>query len=185
MFYLEWAERTFEPFVNKGTGKFILFLDNLSAHVDSDFRDAVKALPGLAWFGEPGATDIWKPVDGGYASTLKALIRNELFNWLDDDENMKKRYDVDSHITASEKRILVTHWVGNAYHKLTSSKYHSFRWRMFEKTGCLITADGNEDKTFNLRDCPTRQYRHRSHWTSAPLCHQHPRPQKHSKREMI
>ena len=80
MFYLEWAERTFEPFVNKGTGKFILFLDNLSAHVDSDFRDAVKALPGLAWFGEPGATDIWKPVDGGYASTLKALIRNELFN---------------------------------------------------------------------------------------------------------
>ena len=66
-------------------------------------------------------------MDGGYASTLKALIRNELFNWLDDDENMKKWYDEDSHITASEKRILVTHWVGNAYHKLTSSKYHSFR----------------------------------------------------------
>ena len=154
VFYLEWAERTFEPFVNKGTGKFILFLDYLSAHVDSDFRDAVKALPGLAWFGEPGATDIWKPVDGGYASTLKALIRNELFNWLDDDENMKKRYDEDSHITASEKQILVTHWVGNAYHKLTSSKYHSFRWRMFKKTGCLITADRNEDKKIQIEGLP-------------------------------
>ena len=146
MFSLEWAERTLKPFVNKDTGKFILFLDNLSAHVHSDFRDAVKALHSLAWFCEPGATDIWQAVDGGYASTLKALIRNEFFNWLDDDENMKKWYGEDSHITASEKGILVTHWVGNAYRKLTSSKYDSFRWRMFEKTGCLITADGSEDK---------------------------------------
>ena len=146
MFSLEWAERTLKPFVNKDTGKFILFLDNLSAHVHSNFRDAVKALRGLAWFGEPGATDMWKPVDRGYASTLKALIKNEFFNWLDDDENMKKWYGEDSHITASEKRILVTHWVGNAYRKLKSSKYDSFRWRMFEKTGWLITEDGNEDE---------------------------------------
>ena len=78
---------------------------------------------------------MWKPVDRGYASTLKALIKNEFFNWLDDDENMKKWYGEDSHITASEKRILATHWVGNAYRKLKSSKYDSFRWRMFEKTG--------------------------------------------------
>ena len=80
MFSLQWAEITLKPFVNKDTGKFILFLDNLSAHVLSDFRDAVKALCGLAWFGEPGATDIWQPVDGGYASTLKTFIRNEFFN---------------------------------------------------------------------------------------------------------
>ena len=39
MLSLEWAERTLKPFVNKGTGNFILFLDNLSANVDSDFGD--------------------------------------------------------------------------------------------------------------------------------------------------
>ena len=146
MFSLEWAERTLKPFVNKDTGKFILFLDNLSAHVHSNFWDAVKALRGLAWFGESGATDIWQPVDGGYVSTLKALIRNEFFNLLDDNENMRKWYGEDSHIIASEKRILVTHWVVNAYRKLTSSKYNSFRWQMFEKAGHLITADGSEGK---------------------------------------
>ena len=119
MFPLEWAERTLKPFVNKDTGKFILVLDNLSAHVLSDFRDALKALCGLAWFGETGATNIWQPVDGGYTSTLKALIRNEFFNWLDGDESVKW-YGEDSLITAREKRIFVTHWVGIAYRKLTS-----------------------------------------------------------------
>ena len=67
---------------------------------------------------------------------------------------MKKWYGKDSHITACEKRILVTHCVGNAYRKLTSSKYDSFRWRMFKKTGCLITADGSEDKKIQPEGLP-------------------------------
>ena len=103
MFSLEWVERTLKPFVYKDTRKFILFLDNLSAHVHSNFRDTIKALCGLAWFGEPRATDIWQPADGGYASSLKALISNEFFNWLGDNENKKKWYGEESHITASEK----------------------------------------------------------------------------------
>ena len=116
MFSLEWAERTLKPFVNKDTGKFILFLDNLSAHVHSNFWDAVKALRGLTWFGESRATDIWQPVDGGYVSTLKALIRvgflmfslssSKFFNLLDDNENMRKWYGEDSHITASKNQYL-------------------------------------------------------------------------------
>ena len=62
----------------------------------------------------------------------------------------------DSHITACKKRILETYWFGNAYRLLTSSKYDNFRWRMLEETGCLITADGSENKKRNsLRDCPT------------------------------
>ena len=67
-------------------------------------------------------------MDGGYASTFKALARNEFFHWLVDDENMKKWYGKDSHITASEKLILVTRWVSNANHKLIISKYDSFHW---------------------------------------------------------
>ena len=143
-FSIEWAERTLKPFVSD-LDNFILFLDNLTAHVQDRFRETVEELNGLGWFGIPGATDIWQPVDGGYASTLKALIRQKFFNWLDDAENLDKWYGADSHITASEKRILITHWVGKAYRKLTSSRYDSFRWRMFGKTGCLITADASED----------------------------------------
>ena len=48
----------------------------------------------------------------------------------------------------------MTHWLGNAYGKLTSSKEDSFRWRMFEKTNCLITADGSKDKKIHLEGLP-------------------------------
>ena len=45
-------------------------------------------------------------------------------------------------ITAKKKRILITHWVGEAYNKLVGNDYSN---SSFEKTQCLITADGSED----------------------------------------
>ena len=143
-FVVNWAEKTLKPAV-ADVSHFILFLDNLEAHVHESFRKSVSNQKGNTWFGVPGATDIWQPPDGGYAATLKALIKQQFFDWLDDDENIEKWYDEKSHITASEKRILITHWAGNAYRKLCDSRYDNFRWRLFEKTGSLITADGSED----------------------------------------
>ena len=58
---------------------------------------------------------------------------------------MKKWYCEKSHITASEKRILITYWAGNIYGKPCESHYDNFRWWLFEKTCCLITVDGSED----------------------------------------
>ena len=47
-------------------------------------------------------------------------------------------------ITAKKKkkRILITHWVGEAYNKLVGNDYSN---SSFEKTECLITADSSED----------------------------------------
>ena len=44
-----------------------------------------------------------------------------------------------------ERRILITHWAGNAYEKLLSSKYDALRLSIWRKTGCLLTVDGSED----------------------------------------
>ena len=41
---------------------------------------------------------------------------------------------------------MITEWVGNAVDTLNHSNYDNFRWRCFEKTGILITADGSEDE---------------------------------------
>ena len=51
-----------------------------------------------------------------------------------------------------ERRILLTHWIGEAYNCF--SKYDSSRYRCFEKTGCLITAVGSEDSMIQS-ECPT------------------------------
>ena len=67
-FCLDWSKKTFKAIV-KNTGNFILLLDNLEAHVQESFRNSIKDLGGIARFGVPNATDIWQPVDGGYAAT--------------------------------------------------------------------------------------------------------------------
>ena len=50
-----------------------------------------------------------------------------------------------------ERRILITHiyWIGEAYEKLTSVKYDHLRLRVWEKTGCMITADESDDQLIN------------------------------------
>ena len=68
-----------EPAV-QGTERFLLFLDNLKAHIQESFRNSVKDLEEIPWFGVPDATDIWMPVDGGYSSTLKRLINQEFLD---------------------------------------------------------------------------------------------------------
>ena len=40
---------------------------------------------------------------------------------------------------------LITHWIGEAYAKLTSPEYNHLRLRVWQKTGCLRTADGSDD----------------------------------------
>ena len=82
------------------------------------------------------------------------MIKQEFFNWLDDEDNVEKWYGAESHITASEKRILITKWAGNAYRQLNRPSYDKFRRRLFEKTGCLITADGSEDDKINPQGLP-------------------------------
>ena len=44
-----------------------------------------------------------------------------------------------------ERRILITQLVKNTWQELCSSKYHHLKKRCWEKTFCLITADGSED----------------------------------------
>ena len=73
------------------------------------------------------------------------MINQQFVDWFDHNENIEKWYSEKSHIDAIEKRILITHLVGNAYGKLRGSRYGNFRWRLFKKTGRLITADSSED----------------------------------------
>ena len=44
---------------------------------------------------------------------------------------------------AKERRILMTQWTGEAWSQCCAD--HHFFKRLFEKTGCLITADGSDD----------------------------------------
>ena len=96
--------KTLEPAV-QGTERYLLFLENLEAHIQENFRNLINDIGGISWFAVTVATDIWQPVDGCYSTTLKRLINQGFFDWLDDDENLEKWYGADSFIATSEKRL--------------------------------------------------------------------------------
>ena len=102
-------------------------------------------LKGLVWYGLKNATDLWQVVDAGIAQLLKVLTGLEHRNWLDDDNNADIWFNHEEPFTASERRILITHWAGEAWEKLISPKYEHLMRSCWTKTGCLMTADGNED----------------------------------------
>ena len=54
-------------------------------------------------------------------------------------------------LSARERRILLTQWVGKSWEKIhdENSSYQNCLWRYFEKTGCLLTADGSDDCKVN------------------------------------
>ena len=73
-------------------------------------------------------------------------------SWLHTEENADK-WD-NGKISAKERRVLISNWVGAAYKKVNSPQYQSFQQRMFEKAGCLITADGSDDDKIKPEDLP-------------------------------
>ena len=152
-FSCEWVKKTLKDAVND-LDHFALFCDNLTAQVSSEFKESVSDQSGVCWYGLPNATDLWQPVDAGYAELLKRLVNQKFHAWLDSDENADRWYgNVDS-FSAKERRILITHWAGDAYDQLVSPEYDAFRKRLWEKTGCLITADGSDDSKIQPEGLP-------------------------------
>ena len=144
-FSVSWAEKTLRDHI-EGLDHFVLFCDNLSSQTHDDFKQAISSMGGVVWFGLPNATDLWQPVDAGFAEILKTIINTKFSTWLEDDTNSTRWYGEGESFSAKERRILISQWAGDAYGELVGEKYDRFRWRQFEKTGCLITADGSEDE---------------------------------------
>ena len=51
-------------------------------------------------------------------------------------------------LSSSDRRVLLTHWVGEAVAKLDSDQLH--RGHLFEKTGLAMTADSTDDNLVSL-----------------------------------
>ena len=85
---LGWTEKSLKKFVtDEKFERNVLLLDNLEAHIQTEFREAVNKVSGIARYGLPNATDLWQPVDAGYAEVLKALNGVEHRDWLDCENN--------------------------------------------------------------------------------------------------
>ena len=143
---LAWVENVWIPFTQSLPSKqeLLLFLDNLDAHAHLALRALLKDNANtLAWMLPPGCTDILQPVDAGAGKLMKYLYGLAQDEWLDLMENLELWES--GKMTASQRRILMTQWVGKAIETYNSQRYADTRRRLFEKTGCFMTADGSGD----------------------------------------
>lgn len=146
---VQWVKRTLAPAI-QDFDEFILFCDNHEAQTSTQFKEEVRKLGGIVCYGVPNARDLWQPVDGGYGQLLKKLVATEQQKWLECDENIDKwSGNSEVKLDSKERRTLITHWVGEAFKRLQSSDCDKSSYRCFERTGCLITADGSDDGLIN------------------------------------
>ena len=141
---MNWHENIWLPLSERlGTQEKVLFLDNLDSHRCPDFLAALRESNTLARFLPPKCTDIVQPVDAGAGATFINLYTQAQDEWLDDATNLELWES--GKLDASQRRILMTRWVGDAYRKFISAKYDNARLSWFRKTGCLMSADGTDD----------------------------------------
>ena len=141
---VNWAETTLSQ-LTKDEDRFVLFCDNLTAQQSVEFKETIAKQGGVVWFGLPNATDLWQVVDAGPGQLVKVLIGQAQRQWLEDDANSELWYGHERGLTAKDRRVLITHWAGEAWNKFVSEEYDSFRLKAWQKTGCLMTADGTDD----------------------------------------
>ena len=148
-FVNKWARQDFLPFLAEHLpGQETLgFCDNLDAHTTPEFRDILREGNCFRSLLPPECTNYVQAVDAGEGRNLKVLVNQAFQRWLEDDTNLDKWEN--GTFTAREKRILITHWVGEAWEKLFSEGRNADIY--FQKTGLLLTLDGSEDSLINIQ----------------------------------
>ena len=154
-FSVKWVKNTLSN-AAANLDEYVLFCDNLTAQVSDEFLNEVRQHKDIVWFGVSNGTHFWHPVDVGPGKAFKSHIKAGQNIWLENDENIELWLGNDDRkLSAKDRRILITRWVGEAY--LKTSKDEKFLrkvYRSFAKTGCLITADGSEDNKINPEGMP-------------------------------
>jgi len=162
-FCKDWAETVMVPFVREHCAgeRWLLFADSLGSQRMAAFLQPLKDAGGEVFFGPPGLTDIWQPIDrGSLGRLLKQLVRAIQSEWLD-----RTSHQVDAAgehlanwqlwergLAASERRVLLTHWCAEAYQQFLGERYYTAIQKAWSKGGCDI-GDANAGP---LRPtCPT------------------------------
>ncbi|CAB1104161.1 unnamed protein product [Ectocarpus sp. CCAP 1310/34] len=131
-FCMEWAKRSYRESLMRGP--------------DDGRVQGAKECNTLAWSGPSEYTDEVLPVDAGAGRFIKVEAGRQMDMWLEQSENLE-RWET-AVLTASDRRVLITQWIGAAMARLNSQQ--AFRSRLFEKCGMAMTVDGSGDDRITL-----------------------------------
>ena len=138
---MQWVQGTLIPGIGKGSDEKVLFADNVGFQQSKEFHETCRdELNTIVYMLPENHTDKLQPINAGCGRMMKLKIGAAMETWLEEEDNLDKWQD---NLSASDRRILMTQWAGKAWSELCSNQ--TFFKRLFEKTGCMITADGTDD----------------------------------------
>ena len=151
-FCMEWAQRSYRKSLIRGRShlpqeRSILLMDILHAQTTDAFKEfRSEHCNTLAWYFPANKTDQVQPVDAGVGRMLKVEVGRQLDIWLGQADNLEKWES--NKLTASDRRVLITQWVGPAMDIVDSRP--DYRFRLFENCGMAMTVDGSGDERITL-----------------------------------
>lgn len=140
----EWGNIFTNP-VSPGSSGKILVADVHTAQQTDEVKRLLVNKKTVLVNVPPGCTSRVQPLDVSVNKPFKNLVREQFEKHLD--ENLDKY--VDGKLTASERRVLTTKWVANAWQKVSENK--DMIIRSFVKCGITCKLDGSEDDQVNIR----------------------------------
>mmetsp|Transcript_35205 Transcript_35205/g.86357 ORF Transcript_35205/g.86357 Transcript_35205/m.86357 type:complete len:924 (-) Transcript_35205:243-3014(-) len=123
----------------------LLFMDNLDSQIYPENIAVAKRMNTLPWFLVKDGTELVQPIDQGFGREIKREMDTLTLEWLEDDDNLALW---ESGFSASDVRVMLTQWVGEAYRRVLQD---DTVWKYFQRTGCLMTLDGSGDAGIKLQ----------------------------------
>lgn len=133
-----WKQKTFEP--------RLLILDVHTAQKTPAFLHALSLRNTIPAFVPPGCTSLIQPLDVSLNKPFKHLVDAQY------NQHFEANLDawVLGKISASERRILMTKWIGAAW-EVFCQEYKDTIQASFIKCGIALPIDGSQDTLINIR----------------------------------
>ena len=94
-------------------------------------------------------TDLIQPIDAGIGRSIRIYVGHALDKWLSVDDNLDLW---EGTLSASERRILMSHFLAEAMEIMLSKDKSHIRIGAFERTGCLIELHNRQLEDGTLTD---------------------------------
>jgi DDE superfamily endonuclease len=151
----DWVRRQYRTaspyFANENEPRF-LSLDAFAPQMTQSLRDEFKKLNCTTSYIPGGCTGFIQVLDVSLNKELKALVAQQASNHADKFHNRYERGD----FTISERRVLLTQWVGEAWVEL-HKRYQHVIIKTFRSVGLSLNPDGSEDAELKVKGLPDLQ----------------------------
>ena len=137
-----WINQQWKPACN---GNMMLVMDVHKAQTTNTIKHMLRSCNTEPVLVPPGTTSLVQPVDVVINAPFKAAIEEKATAHLQDNLNDY----VTGKISASDRRVLFTKWVGQSWADLSTNQQMTIR--SFEKCGISVPIDGSNNAAINIR----------------------------------